>query len=40
MTESNILFALLRHQICGEEVGEEVKQAIRALARLPAIEIS
>ena len=28
MTESNILFALLRHQICGVSVSEEVKQAI------------
>lgn len=28
MTESNILFALLRHQICGKEVSEDVKQAI------------
>ena len=28
MTESDILFALLRHQICGEEIGEEVKQAL------------
>lgn len=28
MTESNILFALLRYQICGENVSEEVKQAV------------
>ena len=28
MTESTILFALLRHQICGESVCEEVRQAI------------
>ena len=28
MTESNILFALLRHQICAEAVTEEVKQAM------------
>ncbi len=28
MTESNVLFALLRHQICGEHVSEEVKRAL------------
>ncbi len=28
MTQSNILFALLRHQICGEKVSEEVKNAL------------
>ena len=28
MTESGILFALLRHQICGQEVSEAVKQAL------------
>ena len=28
MTESSVLFALLRHQICGEKVSEEVKNAL------------
>lgn len=28
MTESSVLFALLRHQICGEKVSEEVKNVL------------